>query len=260
MIPRLKAVAFLKAMGSGRTRPCLMLCEDEKSNQHEIVVKLRAGMELREVGLICELMASLLASDLGMPIPDPAIISIEDDIVVAIPSPEIANLVGQSVGLNFGTKKLHPGLHTWLKDRPIPVRLRSLAVEVFAFDLIAQNPDRRRENPNIQWRGGELYIYDHDLAFSFVVPLIGWQPPWIDAGQFFTEHIFYRGLVGAEFSLDRLVAAFEAISNERFREYLDAVPGEWKKSNESSESIIRYLTEARENVADIVSVIRRLLR
>jgi hypothetical protein len=171
-----------------------MLCEDEEGNQHEIVVKMLAGMELRKTGLICELLASLLALDMGLPVPDPAIISIENDIVGGIVSQEFANLASQSVGLNFGTKKLPPGFNTWPKDRAIPVVLRSMALEVFAFDLITQNPDRRRDNPNIQWRSSDLYIYDHDLAFSFVVPIIGWQPPWIDAGNFYQEHIFYRGL------------------------------------------------------------------
>ncbi len=260
MIRHLKAVAFLRAMGSGRTRPCLMLCEDNEANQHEIIVKLKAGMELRETGLICELVASLLASDLGLPVPSPAIISIESDFVASIASQEFANLVGQSVGLNFGTTKLPPGLNTWLKDKAIPARLRALAIEVFAFDLIAQNPDRRRDNPNIQWRGGDLYIYDHDLAFSFVVPLIGWQPPWMEAGAFVQEHIFYRGLIGAEFSLDRLVAAFATITNDRLQEYLGAVPDEWEATNGSAERIIKYLTEARTNIEGIVSVIRRLLR
>jgi len=111
-------------------------------------------------------------------------------LVGGIAAPEFANLVRRSVGLNFGTKKLPPGLNTWPKDRGIPVLVRALAAEIFAFDIIVQNPDRRRDNPNIQWKGGELYIYDHDLAFSFVVPTIGWRPPWTGEGlDFLQEHI-----------------------------------------------------------------------
>lgn len=41
MIPELSATRFSKVMGSGRTQPCLMVCEDEAGEEVEVVVKLR---------------------------------------------------------------------------------------------------------------------------------------------------------------------------------------------------------------------------
>jgi len=66
MISTVKAVTFIKVMSSGRTRPCLMLCEDHEGNQIETVVKLRVGKESTTTGLVCELMGSLLADDLDL--------------------------------------------------------------------------------------------------------------------------------------------------------------------------------------------------
>ena len=155
-------------MSSGRTKPSLMHCEDEDGNQEEAVVKLRAGFERKETGAVCELVASLLAKDLDLPVAEPLIVSIEKGFDRAVPDAEVAPLMKGSVGMNFATKKLPSGLNTWLPHKSIPMLLRPLATEILAFDALIQNPDRHKDNANVLWRGDELYIFDHELAFSFV--------------------------------------------------------------------------------------------
>jgi hypothetical protein len=248
-------------MGSGRTRPCLLICGDDEGNQVEVVVKFRAGLETGFNGLVCEALASLLAIDLDLPVPEPVLVLVDDLFANAILPREFANLARQSVGLNFGTRKLPSGLNTWPNDKAVPVLLRPLASEIFAFDVIIQNPDRRLDNPNIQWKGTELYIYDHELAFSFVIPVIGWQPPWTGEGlDFLQQHIFYRGLRGAEIDLARITGAFEAITDERLNEYVNTVPESWRNEGGASEKIVEYLREARQNIEEIANVIGRFLR
>lgn len=46
-ILRLQAVSFQRVMSAGRTKPCLMLCKDDTGADYEVVVKMRAGMELK---------------------------------------------------------------------------------------------------------------------------------------------------------------------------------------------------------------------
>ena len=48
-----------------------MLCEGDAGNQEEVVVKRCNRVETRETGLICELLASLLARDLDLPVSEP---------------------------------------------------------------------------------------------------------------------------------------------------------------------------------------------
>jgi hypothetical protein len=146
-ITRLQAVSVLKVLSHGRTKPCLILCKDAADTEHEVVVKWRAGMDLKEIGLVCELVASLLADDLDLPIPKPYTVEVEAEFHHAIGNTAVSALAKNSVGLNFGSQKLPPGFSTWAKDKPIPMAMRPLAAEIFAFDVLVQNPDRRRTIP-----------------------------------------------------------------------------------------------------------------
>ncbi len=58
------------------------------------------------------------------------------------------------------------------------VTCKQLACEIFAFDALIQNPDRRMDKPNILWKGEELYIIDHEKGFSFVYALPASIKPW----------------------------------------------------------------------------------
>jgi len=189
------------------------------------------------------------------------IVEIEEGFDRAIPLPEVKALVKKSAGLNFGSAKLPAGINTWPKDKPIAMQLRPLAAEIFAFDAIVQNPDRRRDNPNLLWKGDDLYIFDHDLAFSFVAGVIGWKPPWTGQRlEFLRNHVFYDGLKGTEINLDRLTGALEAISDRRLQAYIDDLPAEWTAKTDAAGQIVEYVREARRKGNKIVSAITRILQ
>src|SRR5437016_3353138 len=48
------------------------------------------------------------------------------------------------VGLNFRSHRLLSAFGTWARENPIPVLLRPTAAEIFAFDVLIQNADRRQ--------------------------------------------------------------------------------------------------------------------
>ncbi len=261
MIPRVQAVTFLRPMGSGRTKPCLMVCETDEADQEEVVVKLRAGIETNEMGSTSELVASLLANDLGLRVPSPRLVEIEPGFHQAVLQPDFARRIEESVGLNFGSEKLGPGFTTWPKSKAVPLLLRQLTAEIFVFDAIVQNPDRRKGNPNVLWKSDDLFILDHEMSLTFFLPQLGWQPPWSGQGlEFLTDHVFYDQLRGTELDLDRLTGAFEAISDDRLAQYVDAVPHDWKVNKDCATEMIDYLKEARQNVGGIIMAVRRLLR
>ena len=260
-IPHLKAASVLKVLSLGRTKPCLMLCNDAAGTEHEVVVKWRAGMELKGTGLVCELVSALLADDLDLPIPKPYIVDVEPGFHKAIGNPEVSKLAQNSAGLNFGCQKLPPGFSTWAKDKPIPMVTRPLAAEIFAFDVLIQNPDRRRDNPNLLTDGEEIYVCDHEQGFSFLAGVINWQPPWTGQGtDFFRNHVFFQQLQGTTPNFDRLRGALEALTDSRLNEYLDAIPNEWCPSNNAVDQIFKYLREARQNRAALFGVINHLLK
>jgi hypothetical protein len=238
-----------------------MLCTNASGNDCEAVIKWRAGMETKETGLICELMAALLAIDLDLPVPKPFIVEVPPKFIIGEGKPELSVIAKKSVGLNFGSQKLPPGVGTWPKDKPIPVLLRPLAAEIFAFDVLIQNPDRRRDNPNLLWSDEEIFLCDHEQAFSFLMHVIGWQPPWTGQGtEFFRQHVFFQQLAGLHHDWSRLTGALDALTDARLDEYIEAVPNEWRKNSKAPEGIADYLREARQNRTALFGVINHLLQ
>ena len=218
-------------------------------------------MELKETGLVCELMASLLAEDLDLPVPKPFLVHVDAQFNLSEGKPKLSTIVRESAGLNFGSQKLPAGFATWSQDKPIPGSLRQLAAEVFAFDVLIQNVDRRREKPNLLWSGDELYLYDHEQAFSFLMGVIGWQPPWTGQGtEFFRNHIFFQDLAGTSPNWDRFNGALEALTEARLREYIEAVPIEWRSNNDAAAKIAEYLQKARQNRAALFAAINHRLQ
>jgi hypothetical protein len=81
-----------------------MLCRNESGTDEEVVIKWRGGMEMKEKGLIAELLASLLADDLGLPVPKPFLLEVEEGFMVGEGKPSLAAIAKGSVGLNFGSQ------------------------------------------------------------------------------------------------------------------------------------------------------------
>jgi hypothetical protein len=115
----------------------------------DYVVKLRGGLDRGETGLLCELVASGLASHFGIAVPEPALVSLDVDFaeLVAAAEPQHADRLRNSTGLNFGSRQLSD-VSGWPVDKWIPEAMWQAAVNIFAFDVLIQNPDRRYGNQN----------------------------------------------------------------------------------------------------------------
>ena len=260
--PKVTATRFTGQVSSGRTKPCIIFGETDEHEEVELVVKFASGCEFR--GLICELIASLLADDLGLPVPEAFLVETSEDFARTVPIQEAAANIRKSCGLNFGSRKLGAQFSTWPVNRPIPLGLRPVAAEVLAFDGLIQNPDRRWNNPNCLVRGEELAIYDHDLAFSFLSAVIGGKQPWEAGGLDFlasnqNRHVFYNGLKGTPVNLERLSGAFENIDQKRLAEYLSAVPEQWQDGTDGAQRIIAYIEKLREHLTGAIAEVARTL-
>ncbi len=259
MLPKVTAVSLIKPFAKGRTMPCLMLCRGTDGTEVEAVIKWRSDLETKDLGGICELFAALLADDLGLKTPKPVLIEIDPEFHRGIPAPALSEFARKSDGLNFGTTFL-PGLPTWLTGRDVPLNLKQSAAETFAFDVLLDNPDRRREKPNLLSNGGEIILIDHEQAFSFLRGVIGWQPPWAGGSlAHLTNHVFFRQLKGAAHTFDRLAGALAAISDNRLDEYATLIPAEWISAGDVTERILDYLKQARDNRAALFAAVTRLL-
>jgi len=243
MLPLLTATRFEKVMGSGRTQPCLLVCENEEGEEIEAVVKLRGHPQILTGGLLCEAFASLLALDLDLPVQTPYRVLVERDFAATVPDAVLRAVFEKSEGLNFGCAKWTPGYTIWPRDKSPSKEMRTSLMEVFAFDGVIQNPDRRQTNPNCALLGENLLIFDHESAFSHfvdILPVAPWDPEGL---KFLNAHIFRHTLRGGNLQLNRLQGALDAVDSDRLRAYIRSIPAEWEGQTTTGEKIAGYLLE-----------------
>jgi hypothetical protein len=238
-----------------------MLCEDDNGNAVEVVVKFRAGSECTCTGLICELIASLLARDLDLPVPEPYLVDVDAEFHRGIAEPGLALRFQCSAGLNFGCRFLGPAYVSWPQLRSLPASLYQDAAEILAFDLIIQNPDRRQSKPNLLRKVDQLAIFDHEMSFSFLYAIGQTEYPWEGKGMgYVKDHIFYNELRGKKLLWDRLQGALDSIDSERISQYMEAIPLQWcQESDGPADRIQNYLEQAITNSGTLFQKISEVL-
>ncbi|MDZ4796914.1 MAG: HipA family kinase [Bryobacteraceae bacterium] len=264
-IPYLVAVQFHRFMGTGRTSPVLCGCEDSESQvAGDAVVKLRGGLDQGITGLVCELVGSRLATYFGLDVPEAALVWIVPefaDVVAGLgaggPGSAGARTIRTSVGLNFGTRLLR-GMSNWPVDKPVPEKMHQTALEVFAFDALIQNPDRRFNNTNLLTQGDRIVLFDHELAFSFLLDILPSTSPWrVEEQTYLTEHVFFRLLRSRVVDLARFESLLAELAGPSLDGILAAVPPEW--NNESLEKIEQHLRVLSAHASEFAEAVRRRL-
>jgi hypothetical protein len=262
---RLTATQFIKPMSTGRNRPLLLGCEDVGGKLLEVVVKFR-GHEMDEKAQTAELIAAQLADDLGLQVPRAAMVDVPPGFEAVIPERELVKMVKGSPGLNFGSVHVGAGFTTWPPGRNPHGAQRDQAADVFAFDTLVQNPDRRAVTPNLWVRSDRIGVLDHEQAFLFLsLPILGGAPkPWTAANhanafRFLEHHIFYQSLRGGRLNLGPFQEKLGALTDEQIQAYADGVPAEWNKSD-FCDHIVEYLREARGQRENLVNFIKHKLR
>lgn len=259
MLEFLTATRFEKVMGSGRTQPCLLVCENEAGEEVEVVTKLRGHPEIMPGGLLAEAVASLLALDLDLPVQTPYQIAIEKPFADTVPDSSLRAVIQNSEGINFGCAKWGPGYTIWPRHKTPSREMKQSLVEVFAFDGLIQNPDRRQANPNCAFLGNNLLVFDHESAFSHFmsfVPVSPWEP---DGMGFLKNHIFFDALRGGDLRLDRFQGALDSIDESRLNAYIEIIPPEWNGQTITGEKIKVYLIECIANFQRIRLQLETLL-
>ena len=195
--------------------------------------------------------------------PEPFVVRLDTDLIDAIPDGAVQALARSSSSMAFGSKKLPPGFSTWPRDRTIPRDLIGTAAEIFCFDALIQNPDRRPENPNCLFNGATFAIFDHELAF-LTEGVVGWRPPWQPGALAQlarpTAHLFWEQLRGKAVSLARLAGAWEALTDERLAQYKAALPDEWYGNGKMADAALSYVAQVRDNIQAAVNEVMRVLK
>ena len=219
-------------------------------------------MQFGPISFLCEFVAYHLADWLTIATPSPAIAIVTPEFVDTLPGSNPAKAAfAKSLGPNFATSFLTPGYSTWPTNGPIPHDLFQTCVEMFAFDVLLQNPDRRRDNPNMLWNGEEIYLYDHEMAFSFIFDAKAKTTP-IDtlnaaALNFFTTHVFFLELRKKKIDLSRMEGALASIKDDAIADVEKHLPGDWKSQHLGP--ILTYIKALRDNPAKLTRVVQEIL-
>jgi len=259
----LEAIGYQKALTSGTTHPCVFDCEilsDETRTTVEYAVKFKSEVRSGSTGLLFEVIAAQLAKRLYIPIPEPALIELTSQLADAIPERDIAARVRNSAGLNFGTRFLSPGYSTWIVNDSVPIEIRQTAAEIVAFDVLIDNADRRKGNPNLLWKENEIFVIDHELAFAFVMSILPVPEPWLDRDLNFIrqDHPLYSGLKGQTIDLRRFEGELASIADNEIDDIFASVPQEFGTLH--MEQISNHLRNSRDHADELVEAVGRILK
>lgn len=252
MLTRLTAAQFIRVMTTGRTSPLLCGCAD-RNGKHagEFVVKFLSAR-----GALLEFVASRLARHFGILVPEPAAIEVGQ---------EFAKLVSERLkprrldpGLKFGSKVVNP-MAIWLVDRSIPEAMFRDAANIFAFDALIQNPDRRVDNPNLFTQGDNIYVYDHEeTCFSFLMALSPSKEPWnLTDEAYLDRHVFYGRLRNKDIDLVDFGERLRLLTAETMKAIRQETPREWARDD--LKGIEDHLAQVQSNEEKFVEHVRRRL-
>jgi hypothetical protein len=229
LIERVVANVFHKFMTSGRTAPVLLGCSRVAHDDADYVVKTIGGCDLGSGQLTKELAAAQLADYFGIPHPRQAFVEIDEELanLIAQQEPSHAEAIRRSVGLGFGTEYLH-NLITWPVDRQPSASQFQDACAIFAFDVLIQNPDRQFRRPNLGAVGDQIYVFDHELAFSSQYAIPRNLEPWRVANdQSWTSHVFYNQLHRRPVELTEFLDRLEKFPFDFFADLAKELPDSW---------------------------------
>jgi hypothetical protein len=132
------------------------------------------------------------------------------------------------------------------------------AVEIFAFDALIKNPDRRYNNPNLFTQGDDIYVFDHETAFSFLLAILAPDPAWnLQTERYLTDHVFFKRLRGKEIDLSDFEERMVSLTDEVLGQIGDEIPPTWL--NNDWPRIRTHLVEQRDHCAEFVEQVRRRL-
>ena len=219
-----------------RTSPIDMICHSSNGNPDDgyisyFVVKLKNDAPYKEHTCARELIGSLLAIAFGLITPQPAVILISDDFWEMNNDPKLRDRLRESSGYNFGSRNVEIN---GLLGIYLPQNKYQEGADIFAFDALIQNPDRRIGNPNMFHSPDGFILYDHELAFPYSRPneVLGGVPkPWEltdpRSTHYLRQHVFYGYLKGKQVSFDNHYEKLVELNEAFIDNLLSKIPDDW---------------------------------
>jgi hypothetical protein len=228
VLPQVTATRYVTPLKEGGSLPGIV----EASDDGTYVMKFRgAGQGLKV--LVAEVIVAGLARAIGVPVPDLALITLDERIAKYEADEEVQDLLTASVGSNLGVDFL-PGSLGYDGSQPPPV---DLAERIIWLDSLTANVDRTWSNPNLLVWHRQTYAIDHGAALYFHH---SWpsRPPSAErfAAQLFdaSRHVLQDVAGDVAARHDELAAL---LTQERIEAALDDVPDEWLETTSDLQDV-----------------------
>jgi|SRR5579871_1950595 len=230
-VPHVVALEQIRRTRGG-SQAQLMRCDDESL----YVVKFQNNPQGLRI-LINELVASRLARLIGIPVAQPAVVSVDKDLINGTEDLVIQHRSGREIckpGLQFGSRYCGTpiGGHVW-DMFPVELKSRISNLKVFAgvlaFDIWLGNADERQA-VFAQWESNrpyDAYIVDNGLCFNGC----RWNFPLVPSrSRLYPSHYVYDTITGIH-SFEPWLTRIETIDQNIFIDIFDSIPSEWLESN-----------------------------
>jgi hypothetical protein len=217
-LPRLTGARYVVPLREGGSLPAVV----DTDAGGTFVVKFRgAGQGPR--ALVAEVLVASIARHLGLPVPRPAILDLEDGFGRGEPDPEIQDILRDSVGANFGLEFL-PGALAF--DPAVDARLITpeFAAEVVWLDAYLTNVDRTPRNTNMLVCGQRVWLIDHGAALFFHHRWNGWTERIQSPFAQIADHVLLHMAADLEAADERLRPRVDEVA---LTSIVDRVPEEW---------------------------------
>jgi len=256
-------LVFIKVFPTGTNKPVLCIAADSYGNKKDIVIKLSSGERMDNLAFLKEFLASRLAKELGLKTPEPIVAIIEQSFINTQVGKSHFRSLNESLGTNYATEYIR-GLEQVSKIDKLNKYQIDDALRIFVFDLIIQNTDRTTVHgkPNLFTTGIDLWVLDHELAFSFLVPIIGrpMTEPWkIHARDMFMiqNHVIYGKIHKKKLDFSILDEFLTSI-DEGFWSKIEAeLPSKWKSPY--FEKIKTHINAIKDNWLEFLNQVKTLL-
>ena len=241
MFERLQGTRYAVPLREGGSLPAVV----DTSDGGQYVVKFRgAGQGAR--ALVAELLAAGLAKLLALPVPEPAIVTMDEGFGKGEPDPEIQDILRGSVGANFGLAYL-PGAMGFDAAADLKRVGPELAAKIIWFDAFTLNPDRTPRNANLLLWQEQLWMIDHGACFYFHHRWDNWRDKAQAGSAKVREHILLPK-AGDVMQADRELRPL--VTERAVRALVEALPEEWlagiptfPESREQREAYAAYVLE-----------------
>lgn len=184
--------------------------------------------------------------------PGPYIVNLSPEFLAGAPH-EAKDLISRSLGLNFGTVAVGEGYGVMPTEPHLTKDLRKVAAEIYAFDIMMQNFDRKSDNPNVLWNRQRIVLIDNESALN---PVLQWPDlnlAHLDLDKFY-DHVFYSEISPGDADFQRLATALQTLTLAVVDGFIELLPGAWhdEKALSRIKEYLKFPVDNRIPVCDLI--------